>query len=67
MNPITFRPAEDVRVALVDEIERRPGVTLTFLINEAIRAGLRVPTNRRPKLAIRKPRTVFANPEPAAA
>lgn len=50
MNPITFRPAEDVMAALDAERDRRPGVTLTYLLNETVRAGLLVPAERRPRL-----------------
>jgi hypothetical protein len=50
VSPITFRPAEDVMAALDAERDRRPGVTLSYLLNEIIRAGILVPADHRPRV-----------------
>lgn len=40
MEPITFRPTEETRKILDSVSEARPGVPRSYIINEAIIAGL---------------------------
>jgi hypothetical protein len=39
MKPVTFRPKESVQRLLEAELKARPGVSLSYVINEKITAG----------------------------
>lgn len=45
-------------MALAAEAEGRPGITLTYIINEGLRTGLRVPKTKRLKAVAKRHRTL---------
>lgn len=50
MNPTTFRPSDEVRELLAKEQQARPGVPVTYIINEKLVAGFAASrrTTKRP-------------------
>lgn len=48
--PITFKPEPDVAKAIAGELEKRPGVVRTFVLNEVLREGFKAKAKRKEKV-----------------